>query len=158
MRLKPANFSKTVDAKQWNKIRNQENNYPNLKTVKQFVLEAEKNVSRNFSDLKELSQSRQNTRKSELEINLEWFLTWRIKFVVYRNCLWCDGVRIFELKLLKEREYFLSAEIWLGPESNVNELFKCRMSGTVKINKDFEKLADYDFEIDYRNDKILVRK
>lgn len=155
---KSKQFRRTVDTKKWNKIRNTENEYPNLKSVKKLILEEEKIVAKNFADLRTALQKREEFRSNQLEFDLEWFLTWRIKLVVYRTCLWCDGVEIFDLKPLKERNYFLSTEIWLGPESNVSKEYKCKMSGTIKVNKNFNKLLNYNFEIDYRTDKIFVVK
>lgn len=156
--VKPKKFDKTVAAKQWNKIRNGENEYPSLQSVKKLILEEEKIVAKNFSDLQTALQKREDINASQLEFDLEWFLTWRIKLVVYRTCLWCDGVEIFDVKLLKERKYFLSTEVWFGPESNVNKEYKCKMSGIITVNKSFDKLMNYHFEIDYRTDKIFVIK
>lgn len=156
--LKLRRFSKTVEAKQWNRIRNQENKYPNLKSIKILILEKEKKIATNFSNVEKSLQKRKDIKVSQLEFDFEWFLTWRIKIMVYRTCLWCDGVEILELNQLNKYEYFLSSEIWLGPESNVKKEYKCKMNGTITINESSDKLLNYNFEIDYRNDRILVTK
>ena len=156
--INPKRFTKSVDVSKWNKIRNNENDYPRLSIVKKLILEEEKIVARNFFDIKTALQKREDLNSSQLEFDLEWFLTWRIKLVLYRTCLWCDGVEIIDFKPLKECKFFLKTEIWLGPESNVSKEYKCKMNGTITVNKGFDKLINYEFEIDYRNDKIFVVK
>jgi hypothetical protein len=155
---KPKEFRKTITFKQWNKIRNKKNEYPSLITLKKEVLAKETKVARNFSDLKTALKKRKGLGNSQLEFDLEWFLTWRIKMVSYKTCLWCDGVEILELKQVKNFEFFISSEIWLGPESNVSKEYRCKMIGTFFLNKTFDKLKSYSLKIDYRNNKIFVLK
>lgn len=151
-------FSKTINSEQWNKIRSEENEYPNLEVVKKEILQLEEIVAKNFLDLKTALRKRKGRNTSQLEIDLEWFLTWRIKLVAYRTCLWCDGVEISELKSIGDLKFFIDAETWLGPESNVSKEYKCKMTGIISVNRTFNMLESYNLEIDYRNDRISVIK
>ena len=142
-----------ITTNEWNKIR-EKTDYPNLQTVKKGVLEQEVLLAKNFADIKSF---RLNSN-SQLEIDFEWFLTWRVKIAKFPHLIWCDGVIIQSLKRSDGFRFEIDARIWLGPESNVNVEFSCNMNGFVILSKKFDKLENYKLEIEYQKQKYCICK
>jgi len=86
---------------------------------------------------------------SEIESDLEWFLTWRLKLEDLPSVMWCDGVRDLALRPAGGLSYEIEAKAWIGPESDVNVLSLCRLRGTVRLDPDHDRLSSYRLRIDY---------
>jgi hypothetical protein len=147
----------SVSAEEWNQIR-KETDYPDFQTVKELICDLEAAVAKGFADINFSLTTSDKSKIRQLEVDFEWFLTWRVKLTRFPHLVWCDGVEIAELKHFDEQTYYIEAKIWLGPESNVNIEFLCEMKGFITLNKKFDELADYIFEISYEKQKYLICK
>ena len=147
----------SVSAREWNQIR-KATDYPNFRTVKSWIRDLEAAVAKSFADINFDDLASDNSKIRQLEIDFEWFLTWRVKLTRFPHLVWCDGVEIIELKHYDKLTYIVEAKIWLGPESNVNIEFLCEMKGVITFNKKFDALEDYKFEVAYEKQKFLICK
>jgi hypothetical protein len=131
-----------VKINEWNIIR-KTTKYPTLGVVKKWILKQESNLAKNFADIKSFKLN----SNSQLEVDFEWFLTWRLKIAKFPHVIWRDGVEIEILKQSGEFRFDIESKIWIGPESNVNIEFLCNMSGFVVPNKHFDKFENYRLDL-----------
>ena len=59
--------------------------------------------------VRSMKEPDQEEAPRELESNLEWFLTWRLKLTGPPTVMWCDGVLDLCIEQLGEHEFELSA-------------------------------------------------
>ncbi len=93
----------------------------------------------------------------ELQTNLEWLLTWKLKTGCAPEIFWCDGVESIKFKNKDKRSVEFNADLWLGPESN-DDIIKTNMSGKLVINASGKKLKSYCFNINYKGKEICAKK
>lgn len=142
-----------VKISEWNRIR-RTTEYPTLELIKKLILEKESNLAKNFADV----ESFKFNSRSQLEIDFEWFLTWRLKIAKFQHLIWCDGVEVKSLKQSGKLRFDIESKIWLGPESNVSVEFLCNMNGFLVLNKNFDKFESYRIEIEYEKQKYCIYK
>ena len=145
--------ARLIGAKEWDKLRKSEG-YPNLLILKKWISKLEYSVVKNFAKANILSAK----QKKRLEIDLEWFFTWRLKLAQFSHLVWCDGVIIHRLKYLNRGKYEMVGEIWLGPESDVNIEFLCPIEGSFILVKNRKEFDSYKFKIEYESQKYIVCK
>ena len=142
-----------ITTNEWNKIR-EKTDYPNLQVAKQGILKQEAILAKNFAN----TESFELNSNSQLEIDFEWFLTWRVKIARFPHLIWCDGVVIQSLKKSDAFRFEIDSRIWLGPESNVSVEFSCNMNGFVILSKNFDNFESYKFQIEYQKQKYCICK
>ena len=78
----------------------------------------------------------------ELERDLEWFLTWRMKLANTPTIMWCDGVLDLAIHSLGDLSYEINAKAYIGPESDPNTTL-CAVNGTLALDKVADRLKAY---------------
>ncbi|MCW8879755.1 MAG: hypothetical protein OQJ89_14870 [Kangiellaceae bacterium] len=83
---------------------------------------------------------------SKLASSLEWFLTWRIKLEDLEDRMWCDGV--IELEVIKSgnNSINLRGRVYIGPESDVRTIYKCKLEGRIVLSQKYDFLESYNFK------------
>ena len=126
------------------------NIYASEESLKAHVLQMEERFVRS---IKEPSQE---DSPRELESNLEWFLTWRLKLTGQPTVMWCDGVLDLCIEQRGEHEFQLSARAYIGPESNVNYPPLCDVNGTIELDPKSDRLKRYSLNIDYEGRDFTI--
>ncbi|MCF6442916.1 hypothetical protein L1077_26180 [Pseudoalteromonas luteoviolacea] len=99
-----------------------------------------------------------SVESSSLASDLEWFFSWKLKACYAPEYYWCDGVEDIELKQVGKYEFQITAMVWIGPESNVNDINKANVIGNVVLKPTGKAFKSYQFIISYRNDKLALVK
>lgn len=91
------------------------------------------------------------------ETILEWFFTWRIKLEDLENAFWCDGV--FDLTVAHGGKNCLEFEgmAYVGPESNIEEIYKSKFTGSITLNKKRKSIENYDFSLHVNNRIFCIK-
>ncbi|HSE24900.1 MAG TPA: hypothetical protein VLB68_24785 [Pyrinomonadaceae bacterium] len=82
----------------------------------------------------------------ELERDLEWFLTWRLKLADVPTVMWCDGVIDLALHRKGKLTYEIKARAYIGPESDTAATLRT-MVGTIVLDETSDRLRSYALNI-----------
>jgi hypothetical protein len=121
----------------------------NREAMRQHVLKMESRVARCIAGHVHHSARPTDVGISEIESELEWFLTWRLKLEDLPSVMWCDGVQDLAITQAGGLSYEIEAKAWIGPESDVNVLSLCRLRGMVRLEPNNDRLSSYKLCIDY---------
>jgi hypothetical protein len=83
----------------------------------------------------------------ELERDLEWFLTWRLKLADVPTVMWCDGVMDLALHQKEKLTYEVRARAYIGPESDTTYPTLRAFSGTIVLDETAGRLSSYALNI-----------
>lgn len=106
--------------------------------------------------VKSMKEPDQEESPRELESNLEWFLTWRLKLTGPPTVMWCDGVLDLCIEQLGEHDFELSARGYIGPESDVDYPPLCDVYGTIELNPEDDQLKRYSLNIEYEGQEFTI--
>jgi hypothetical protein len=81
-----------------------------------------------------------------LEMDLEWFLTWRLKLEDTSTVMWCDGVIDLAFQVRGDRSYEINARAYIGPESDATTTL-CALDGTIVLDETADQLKGYRLNI-----------
>ena len=79
-------------------------------------------------------------QRQQLENDLEWFVTWKIKQVTKPDTFWCDGAKDLQLDRLPNKLLHIKASIRIGPESDVNFINEATLHGTLLLSSHGKRL------------------
>lgn len=91
----------------------------------------------------------------ELERDLEWFLTWRLKLADTPTVLWCDGVLNLAIHSRGGVVYEINAKAYIGPESDANTTL-CAVGGTLTLDEIAHRLRGYTLNIEYEDEPLII--
>jgi hypothetical protein len=91
----------------------------------------------------------------ELERNLEWFLTWRLKLADTPSVMWCDGVIDLAIHSQGDLSYEISARAYIGPESATDTTL-WTLAGTIVLDKIADRLRAYKLTIAYEGESFVI--
>ena len=106
--------------------------------------------------VRSMKEPDQEESPGELESNLEWFLTWRLKLTGPPTVMWCDGVLDLCIEQRREHEFELSARAYIGPESKVDYPPLCDVYGTIELNPKDDQLKRYSLNIEYEGQEFTI--
>ena len=124
--------------------------YASEESLKAHVRAMEERVVRS---IKEMDQAEP---PEELEINLEWFLTWRLKLAGPPVVMWCDGVTDLSIHQRREHEFEISFRAYIGPESDVSATTLCNVSGAMLLEATRDRLRRYCLSIEYEGREFTI--
>jgi hypothetical protein len=96
--------------------------------------------------------------RQQIESALEWFMTWRIKLSAYKEPMWCDGIQNLDITSSGRGVFHIKGQVIIGPESNVRHLYKCPLSGTLSLSRNFKTINKYRIELVDNGEKYLFTK
>jgi hypothetical protein len=114
--------------------------YENIREMERRVVRSIKAIIKAGSFLQDVELIR------ELERNLEWFLTWRLKLADVPTLMWCDGVIDLALHQKGRLTYEIKARAYIGPESDTAPTLRA-MVGTIVLDETSDRLRSYVFNI-----------
>lgn len=91
----------------------------------------------------------------ELERNLEWFLTWRLKFGDVPRVMWCDGVRDLAFHRRANLTYEIEARVYIGPESHTTTTL-CPLAGTIEFDETSDRMKAYHLNIRFGEQEFVI--
>ena len=91
----------------------------------------------------------------ELERDLEWFLTWRLKLADTPTVLWCDGVLDLAIHSRGDLSYEIKAKVYVGPESDATTTL-CTVGGTLALDEMAHRLKRYTLSIEYGDEPLII--
>ena len=130
--------------------------YSNRQAMKRRIRRQEKQFARSLA--KHDCSSGTTDSVSDIEIDMEWFLTWRVKLMDFPETMWCDGVQDLQLTARTNVLYYLQAKIWIGPERDVNTKYLCDIDGTIELSQNRQYLKNYDLKIQDDGTSYFARK
>src|SRR5262245_6730720 len=130
--------------------------YASQEALEKKVLSMEERVARSArAIIKAGSRLEDVELLRELERNLEWFLTWRLKLAGTRTTMWCDGVVDLAIHSMGAGSYEISAKAYVGPESDASTTL-CDICGTIAPDENVDRLKNYSLAISYRNEVFVI--
>lgn len=96
--------------------------------------------------------------RRELESNLEWFLTWKIKQATKPDTFWCDGAKDLHLERLSNKFLQIKATIRIGPESDVSCINEATLYGTLSLSSHGKRLKSYNLVIEEGESTYVLSK
>src|SRR5438034_42673 len=118
--------------------------YSNRRAMKKMIRKQEYRLARILDKLRKKAATAEDV---SLELDMEWFLTWRLKLTDFPERMWCDGVEDLRLTRKDDRSYSMQAKIWIGPEHDVNVEYLCDLFGTITLSQNRQRLKGYWLEI-----------
>lgn len=97
-------------------------------------------------------------QRRQLESDLEWFVTWKIKQVANPDVFWCDGATDLYLERLSKKLFHIKASIRIGPESDVNCISEATLQGSILLSSHGKRLKSYKLVIDDGESKYVLSK
>ena len=91
----------------------------------------------------------------ELERDLEWFLTWRLKLADTHTTMWCDGVLDLTLHRCGDLSYEISAKAYIGPECDATTTL-CDLTGILMLDEIAHRLRGYTLTITYEDEPLII--
>ena len=91
----------------------------------------------------------------ELERNLEWFLTWRLKLAETSTVMWCDGVIDLAIHSQEELSYTIQAKAYIGPERDASTTL-CAFDGRFALAENTHRLRSYTVKIAYEDELLIM--
>ena len=128
--------------------------YASEEKLRQAVRNMEARFVRSFKTAMK-SETLDSDTLDELQSNLEWFLTWRLKLSGTPVPMWCDGFKDLEIVDLDSSTYQLRGLGWVGPETDVSPKL-CPVSGTVVLEPTVNALKSYSISIAYDDHSLLL--
>lgn len=119
-----------------------------------MIRKQEYRLARNLDKLRKKAAIAEDV---SLELDMEWFLTWRLKLTDFPERMWCDGVEDLQLTRKDDRSYSMQAKIWIGPE-HVSIEYLCDLFGTITLSQNRQRLKGYWLEIQDKGKTYLLRK
>lgn len=119
--------------------------YSNRREMKKIIRQHEERLAKILNNLN--SSQDISTEVSELEWELEFFLTWRLKLMKFPETMWCDGVEQLKIDKTHKRSFYIEAKIVIGPERDINTLYYCDLFGTITLNQALNCLKNYRLKI-----------
>ena len=92
----------------------------------------------------------------ELESDLEWFLTWRLKLADVPIVMWCDGVSVLTLHCKEHLTYEITARAYVGPESGDSKTTLCPLAGTIVLDQTNDLLRSYALRIGSGEEAFVI--
>ena len=129
--------------------------YSNRRAMKKMIRKQENRLARNLEKSRKRAASDQDV---SVELDMEWFLTWRLKLTDFPETMWCDGVEELQLTRKDLRSYSMQAKIWIGPEHDVNIEYLCDLIGTIMLSQNRQRLKSYRLTIWDKGKAYLLRK
>ena len=132
--------------------------YSNRRVMKKQIRKMEAIVAQSIADLGLRGTPADSLDVSQLERDMEWFLTWRLKLGRFPYRMWCDGVEILLMRKLDKRSYHIEARAWVGPEADTRVESLCPMKGIMTLNARSDELRSYELQIAYQGQTYCTRK
>ena len=124
--------------------------YASEEALIEHVRTMEERIVRSFNETDQVESP------EELESNLEWFLTWRLKLPGPPIAMWCDGVIDLLIQQRGPLEFEINARAYIGPESDVHYPKLCDLSGTILLDVASDRLRRYCLKIDYEGQEFTI--
>ena len=97
-------------------------------------------------------------QRQQLENDLEWFVTWKIKQVTKPDTFWCDGATDLHLERLPNKSLHIKALVRIGPESDVNYINEATLHGTLLLSPHGKRLKSYKLVIESNESTYVLSK
>jgi hypothetical protein len=124
--------------------------------MKKMILKHENRLASSLNNLQNSAPTIEEI--GPIQVDMEWFLTWRLKLADFPETMWCDGVQDLQLSQKENRFYRVQARIWIGPERDVSIEYLCELVGTIMLSQNRRRLKSYRLEIDDRGRRYWLRK
>lgn len=124
--------------------------YSSTRTLNRTIRKVENRFATNLAKSK--------WQRRQLENDLEWFVTWKIKQVTKPDTFWCDGATDLHLERLSKKLLQIKALIRIGPESNVNCISEAILQGTILLSSHGKRLKAYKLVIEEGESKYVLSK